>query len=261
MSTLLLLISTILYRPYVFIFLFIFLITALYTMGWKRTVAFTLITWGVAFSAEWYSTRFGFPFGDYRYLENTRLVELYISNVPFMDSLSFTFLLYASNALALCLVLPIMKTGQGTALADDLEHRHSISAILISAFLFAWIDVVIDPVALRGDRWFLGKIFGYPQDGIYFGVPISNFLGWAAVGLASLILFKGADHLLTARGEEAGRYLRNTWPKILGGVFLYYLVLAFNLVITFLIGEPLLGTVGIFIHLPILILLILKFLG
>lgn len=259
MSTLLLLISTILYRPYVFIFLFIFLIIAIYTMGWKRTIAFTLITWCVAFSAEWSSTRFGIPFGDYHYIENTRLVELYIGNVPFMDSLSFTFLLYASNALALCLVLPIMKTGYSTALADDPDHRNSIPAILLSAFLFAWIDVVIDPLALRGDRWFLGKIFGYPHGGIYFGVPISNFLGWGAVGLVSLTLFKVMDHLLTPI-EESLAYFRNSWPKILGGVFLYYIVLAFNLVMTFQIKEPLLGTVGIFIHLPILIILLLKFL-
>jgi len=261
MSTLLLLISTILYRPYVFIFLFIFLAVATYTMGWKRTVVFTLITWVVAFWAEWASTRFGIPFGDYYYTENTRSMELFISNIPFMDSLSFTFLLYASNSLALCLLLPITKIGDITALADDLDQRNSIYAILLSAFLFAWVDVVIDPLAVRGDRWSLGKIFAYPHDGIYFGVPISNFLGWGAVGLVSLILFKGADHLLTDRIEEATRYLRNSWPKILGGVMLYYSVLAFNLVMTFVIGEQLLGTTGIFIHLPIVVLLFLKFLA
>jgi uncharacterized membrane protein len=261
MSTLLLLISTILYRPYVFIFLLIFLVFAVYTMGWRRTVAFTLITWVVAFSAEWSSTRFGFPFGDYRYLENTRLIELFISNIPFMDPLSFTFLLYASNALALCLVLPITKTERGLALADDLEHRHSISAILISAFLFAWIDVVIDPLALRGDRWFLGKIFVYPHGGIYFGVPISNFIGWGVVGLVSLTLFSGVDWFLITQREEALAYLRNSRIKVLGGVFLYYIVLVFNFVMTFYIGEQLIGTVGIFIQLPILVLLVLKFLG
>ena len=258
MSTLLLFISTILYRPYVFIFFFIFLILAIHTMGWQRTISFTLITWFVAFSAEWSSTRFGFPFGDYRYLENTRLIELYISNVPFMDSLSFTFLLYASNALALCLVLPTLKGEQNPALADDLVHRHSIPAILISAFLFALIDVVIDPLAVRGDRWFLGKIFVYPHGGIYFGVPISNFLGWGAVGLLSLTIFKTVDRWLITRPEERIAYLRNSWPKILGGVLLYYTVLAFNLVMTFLIGERLLGTVGISIHLPILVLLVFK---
>jgi uncharacterized membrane protein len=261
MSALLLFISTVLYRPYVFIFLFIFLIVAIYTIGWRRTIAFTLTTWVVAFSAEWYSTRFGFPFGPYRYLENTRLIELYISNIPFMDSLSFTFLLYASNALALCLVLPTLKGDQSTALADDLEHRHSISVILLSAFLFAWIDVVIDPLSVRGDRWFLGKIFVYPNGGIYFGVPISNFLGWSMVGLLSLTIFKGIDQWMITPVEESLVYLRNSWPKILGGVFLYYIVLAFNLVMTFQIKEPLLGTVGVFVHLPILIWLLIKFLG
>jgi putative membrane protein len=261
MSTLLLLISTILYRPYVFIFLLIFLVVSIHVMGWKRTAAFTLITWAVAFSAEWTSTRFGIPFGDYYYTENTRLIELFISNIPFMDPLSFTFLLYACNALALCLVLPITKTQPGIALADDLEPRHSISVILISAFLFAWIDVVIDPLALRGDRWFLGKIFGYPHGGIYFGVPISNFIGWSVVGLVSLTLFSGVDRFLITHREEALAYLRNSRIKVLGGVFLYYIVLVFNLVMTFYIGEQLIGTAGILIQLPIFVLLVLKFLG
>jgi putative membrane protein len=176
-----------------------------------------------------------------------------------MDSLSFTFLLYASNALALCLALPLMKGDQNTALADDLEHRHSIPVVLLSAFLFAWIDVVIDPLAVRGDRWFLGKIFVYPNGGVYFGVPISNFLGWAAVGLVSLTLFKAIDQWIITAPEERLGYLRNSRPKILGGVFLYYIVLVFNLVMTFKIGEPLLGTAGIFVQLPILVWLLIKF--
>ncbi len=28
---------------------------------------------------------------------------------------------------------------------------------MLTAVLFALLDVVIDPVALRGDRWFLGE--------------------------------------------------------------------------------------------------------
>jgi hypothetical protein len=47
----------------------------------------------------------------------------------------------------------------------------------------------------------------------------------------------------------------------LGGALLYYIVLAFNLAMTFLIGEPLLGTAGILIHLLILVLLSLKFIA
>ncbi len=44
------------------------------------------------------------------------------------------------------------------------------------------LDVVIDPLAVRGDRWFLGRVFDYPSGGVYFGVPLSNFAGWLLVG-------------------------------------------------------------------------------
>ncbi len=47
-----------------------------------------------------------------------------------------------------------------------------------------WLDVVIDPLAVRGDRWFLGRIFYYPEPGWYFGVPAANFAGWVVVGAA-----------------------------------------------------------------------------
>ena len=48
------------------------------------------------------------------------------------------------------------------------------------------LDVVIDPVAVRGDRRFLGHIFFYPEGGAYFGVPVFNFAGWTVVGMVGI---------------------------------------------------------------------------
>ena len=45
---------------------------------------------------------------------------------------------------------------------------------------------------------------------------------------------------------------------LLFGCALYYGVLVFNLAITFWIGEPLLGLVGMMIYLPVTVLLILR---
>src|SRR4051812_14421120 len=188
MELVLLLLKTIAFRPYVFLFLAAFLFAAIQLIGWPRTWRFWLISWATAFVCEFSSTRTGVPFGWYHYNGSTVGQELYFFDVPFMDSISFSFLLYAAYCVALCLVLPI-RPSSGSAqpmlnpLHLDVSSRTSWSVLFITAFLFAFIDMVIDPVALRGDRWFLGKIYYYPDPGVHFGVPVANYLGWAVVGL------------------------------------------------------------------------------
>ena len=77
-----LLIDTLTLRPYVFGFTAAFVVLALHDLGRRRTVAFTASTLGVAWTAEFVSTRVGFPFGLYHYTGAPRSRELYLSNVP-----------------------------------------------------------------------------------------------------------------------------------------------------------------------------------
>src|SRR5512145_229351 len=95
-----LLLGTVTLRPYVFAFLALFLLAGSADLGWRRTLGFAGCLWPVAWLAEFSSTRTGVPFGLYHYTGLTRGRELYIANVPLMDSLSFTFLAYASFCLA-----------------------------------------------------------------------------------------------------------------------------------------------------------------
>lgn len=236
-----LLASTVLLRPYVFLFLALYLWAAALAIGWRRTVLFTVAAWVVAFAAEYSSTRNGIPFGFYRYILTTKGRELWISNVPFIDPLSFTFLAYVSVALAQWLRLPA-HAGQREIVAV----RRSRSVLVLGSLLFMLIDVVIDPVALRGDRWFLGKIYEYPEPGIYFGVPLTNFLGWAIVGFVTTALFQAIDRALPAEP-----ILDRGVKPILFGVQLYYLILVFNLTMTFVIGEHLVGMAGMLLYVPV----------
>lgn len=214
-----LLFGTVALRPYVFVFFVAYLVAAGRDLGWGRAALFTVLAWAAAFAAEYSSTRTGIPFGLYHYTGATRGQELYLANVPFIDSLSFTFLAYASFSLARAM----LGRGRGPAVA------------LLSGALMMLLDVVIDPLAVRGDRWFLGRIFYYPEGGVYFGVPLSNFLGWAIVGWVIV-----GGYLLMSRGQEKGR------PGV--GVALYYGVLAFNLAVTWWIGEFALLGAGIIVH-------------
>jgi uncharacterized membrane protein len=236
-----LLVATVFLRPYVFVFLVFYLTAATIAIGWRRTVLFTGIAWVAAFSAEYSSTRNGIPFGFYSYIPDTKDRELWISNVPFMDSLSFTFLAYVSFALAQWLRLPV-----GASEREVVAIRRSWPVLVLTAFLFMLIDAVIDPVALRGDRWFLGKIYEYPEPGVYFGVPLTTFLGWAVVGFVTIAVFQQVDRALPLE--------RRSHPgvkPILWGTMLYYLILVFNLVVTFVIGEIFLGITGILLYTPI----------
>ena len=197
-----LVLGTLVLRPYVFAFLALFLAAGTADLGWRRTLGFGALVWPVAWLAEFSSTRIGIPFGLYHYTGVTRGRELYLADVPFMDSLSFTFLAYA----ALCLARATLG-----------RRRPSIFTLaLLTGVLMMALDVVIDPLAVRGDRWFLGRIFSYPEGGMYFGVPLSNFAGWVVVGAAAVGVYLGLA------GRPAGG---RVWP----GVALYYVVLGFNL--------------------------------
>src|SRR5467141_2813513 len=177
-----LLIDTLTLRPYVFAFMAAFLVLALHDLGRRRTVAFTASTLGVAWTAEFVSTRVGFPFG-----------------------------LYCG--------LPV---------------------VVASAVFMMLLDVVIDPLAVRGDRWFLGRVFYYPDGGVLFGVPLSNFAGWVLVGGLAIGAFVG----VAGGGDGDTRSAR-------GGVVLYYGVLAFNLALAWWIGERVLFGLGVLLHLSL----------
>jgi putative membrane protein len=254
----LLFLKTVLLRPYVFAFLAAFLFIGRGLLGWRRTGAFLLVGWMTAFLCEFSSTRIGVPFGFYYYNGSTVGHELYIANVPFMDSLSFTFLLFASYCMALVFVLPSARHSSPRRLQFLLDPaiRTAWPALVLSAAFLTFIDVIIDPVALRGDRWFLGSIYGYPEPGLYFGIPLMNFVGWAVVGLVALSMYFVIDRRLPPPPADT-----TVTGHLLLGCTLYYGVLLFNLTITFWIGEPLLGLVGVMMYLPVTLLLALRLLN
>jgi putative membrane protein len=236
--------GTILLRPYVFVFLACYLTIATWNMGFRRAVLFTLLAYTIAFLSEYSSTRNGFPYGFYSYIETTRDRELWVANVPFMDSLSYSFLAYVSYTLSLLVWSPLQKQGWDIRIVDLDSVKHSLRVVLTGAFLFMMLDVVIDPVAFLGDRWFLGKIYTYQEEGEYFNIPLTNFAGWLLVGFAILFSFTRLDAWLTRRGfRDIG--IREVPGKALLGPALYFGVLIFNLAITFYIGEWVMGLCGL----------------
>jgi uncharacterized membrane protein len=222
-----LLAGTLLLRPYVFIFLAIFFIVAGRDLGWRRTFGWLGWGWVVAYVAEYASTRTGIPFGLYHYTGETAWRELFISNVPFFDPLSFPFLAYAAYCLA----------------RWSLGQARGWGPAALTGVLMMLVDVVVDPLAVRGESWFLGRIFYYAEPGSYFGVPLSNFVGWFLVGWA---IVGGYLWAVGRRAQPLG--------SPMGGIGLYYGVVVFNLAITAWIGERTLLGAGILVHVAVFLL-------
>ncbi len=252
-----LLAGTLWLRPYVFIFLACYLALATLHLGGGRALAFLVLGYLIAWLAEFSSIHTGLPFGLYIYIPATVDRELWVAGVPFMDSLSYVFLAYASFTMAL-LALGSGRWHQGSfILEEDRALMKSWRATVLGGVLMMSLDVVIDPVALRGYRWFLGQIYGYPEPGVYFGVPLSNFAGWFLVAFIMIRLLQ----LLSARlpASPWWDFGRRQVPfQAFLGPGLYLGVLAFNLTMTFWIGEACLAWAGVFMYLPFLAWLTLK---
>ena len=248
--------GTILLRPYVFAFLAVYFVAGWRHIGWKRTLAYIPLGYGLAWVSEFSSIHWGFPYGDYFYIQSTAHRELWVFGVPFMDSLSYVFLSYCSYSLAVFLMSPVtLWSGNLIALETSLIRR-SWQTLILGAFLFVLLDIVIDPVALQGDRWFLGRIYGYRHEGFYFGIPISNFGGWLFVGAVLTGALQALERMFS---EDSRPHLpagRSSWMRLLGPV-LYFSVLLFNIAVTFYIGEMLLGLVDLLLLSVLLVPMVL----
>jgi putative membrane protein len=199
-------------RWFVLAFLVSFLALSIRHLGGLRTLALLVFGYGIAWASEASSIRNGFPYGLYEYLwrpgEPTGLDprEPALLGVPCFDSISYVFIAYASMCMA------------HWVLGVRGARRAGVAVWLAASSLFVTIDLVTDPVALRGGEWFLGRIYHYPGGGAHHGVPLSNYGGWLLVGLAIIGVFGRIDRLLPESRARGGPGL---------GAALYLSIMAF----------------------------------
>ncbi len=138
------------------------------TFGWRRALPLLAGGYLIAWLAEWGSTAGpGVPFGVYHYRLSGLRSDLRVVGVPLFDSLSFTWLAVSSFTV-------LGRLGS-----------RGVFRVVLTGIAMVAIDLVVDPVALRGGRWWLGSIYTYPQgSGVWYGVSLLNYVGWLAVGVA-----------------------------------------------------------------------------
>jgi uncharacterized membrane protein len=154
-------------------------------IGWRKTVIFATVSYGLSLSSELIGTGTGWPFGNYAY--TSFLGHQVLDRVPYTIPMSWFYMGLASYLL-------------GTVLAARIGfQRRALWALGLGVwFLTVW-DLVLDPAmaheSLRVQFWV------WEASGPYFGMPIKNLVGWSLTGL----LFMAISRALWRRDVDPAR--------------------------------------------------------
>jgi uncharacterized membrane protein len=127
----------------------------------KGGLIFVSLSAGTGFIFESLSLRTGFPFGHYHF---TAVMGPTLFQVPILLALAYVGMGYLAWTLALLIANQMEQQPSGFRLVTV--------PLLASFIMIAW-DLSMEPEWATVDRAWV-----WETGGRYFGVPISNFLGW-----------------------------------------------------------------------------------
>jgi len=172
--------GTVVHRWYVTIFGLAFAFFAVRHLGWRRTLLYAVLAFGLGALAENGSVHFGFPYTSYSFNPALRGKELWVGDVPLFVPLSYTFMGYFAFASGRVLASGPWRT----------RARRPWTELLLAWMLAVWALWVVDPMSRLGDQYYLGRVFRYRGPGFWFGLPLGSQLGFALTSLVLLsILF------------------------------------------------------------------------
>ena len=142
-------------------------------LGPRRATLSLLAISILAYAIEAIGVTTGLPYGTFYYGDalGPRLAGI----VPYLLPLSYA---------------PLVVGAVAVAWGTRLRLLHVVHATL----LLVWIDAVLDPGAASLGFWV------WPQGGVYYGVPLSNYAGWLLSGALATSLL-----LTTGRWSETPR--------------------------------------------------------
>jgi putative membrane protein len=147
------------------------------SMNWSTgrllTVLFIVIlfTWLVEFAG----VQFGIPFGSYEY---TGLLQPQLADVPLLIPLAWMMMLAPSWA-----ITEVLLRSRIQYLGGEQSSRYRLAFAAVAGLAFTAWDLYLDPMMVGRGLW------SWQQSGSYFGIPLSNYLGWwaASAGLTWLV--------------------------------------------------------------------------
>jgi uncharacterized membrane protein/1-acyl-sn-glycerol-3-phosphate acyltransferase len=168
-------------------------------LGVRKTLIFFFASTTISLSMELLGTSTGFPFGPYAYTD--LLGYKILGHVPYAIPLSWFYMGLTTYLLASSLT---QRAG---------GRRQTLWALLLGGYFLTVWDLSLDPS--MANTHLLVQFWHWELPGPYFGMPISNLVGWSITGLlymsVSRLLWREQAHIHRAVvWLPYGMYLANT---------------------------------------------------
>nr|WP_210280138.1 carotenoid biosynthesis protein [Methylorubrum thiocyanatum] len=180
----------------------VLVVHAILALGRVRAAAFLAICLTVTFAIENLGVATGIPFGAYTFRVGAGLPH--VGTIPIIVGPLYFGLGYPAWIIA-CLLL-------GTDIGGPANRRELVFTPVVAAFTLTQWDVVMDPANAT-----IGRAWAWFESGGYFGVPLSNFLGWF---LTTWLFFQGFA-LFAYRDRGRSRSVRRSPAFLAVPVLLY----------------------------------------
>jgi uncharacterized membrane protein len=165
-------------------FFFIFAFVLLHSskvLGNKKTIIFFIITLFIGLFSEVLCVKYGWIFGQYYYTN-----PFFFGLVPFTIPFLWAVLIYTSYIMANLFLFAF--GGEKPKKTDNFWYFIGMLILIssISGLITVNLDLLVEPITAFSPVpdwvWIVG--------GPYFGVPISNFVGWFFVTVVAIFIFR-----------------------------------------------------------------------
>ena len=178
--------------------------------GPRKTVIFFIASTTISLSMELTGTSTSFPFGPYSYTSFLGIKIL--DHVPYSIPLSWFYMGFTSYILASVIVPGFLQQrlvtstfpGKGDKqllLPAQMRRKETVWSLVLGTFFLTVWDLALDP-AMASHNLPL-HFWIWHQTGPYFGMPMSNLVGWSVTGLT----FMGVSRLLWGTNIDPKRII------------------------------------------------------
>jgi len=195
----------------------VFCLCAIYlfwSIGKKKAAVFLAITLSISFLLELIGVTAGYPLGvTYSYDESFSPIGF--MGLPIIVPINWAVI----NILGYGIVTSILALSGGKKPNADWRKISIVLLILLDALVVTAMDVILDPLRVAQGAWV------WEYGGPFYGVPISNYVGWIVVAAISIGIFRIIEYRKPGDDKVIGGKI-SVMPPVIYMLIAGYLVIS-----------------------------------